>query len=109
MAKILSYEEKDTWIHKLSGVTKLIFFLLWCLTSMLTYDTRVLLFMVALSLVIFKSSKTKWKQVGAVFKMILLFMALNVLAIFLFSPDQGTRNMNTAGTTVKYLTITLNS
>lgn len=26
MAKILSYEEKDTWIHKLSGVTKLIFF-----------------------------------------------------------------------------------
>lgn len=72
MAKILSYEEKDTWIHKLSGVTKLIFFLLWCLTSMLTYDTRVLLFMVALSLVIFKSSKTKWKQVGAVFKMILL-------------------------------------
>ena len=90
MAKILSYEEKDTWIHKLSGVTKLIFFLLWCLTSMLTYDTRVLLFMVALSLVIFKSSKTKWKQVGAVFKMILLFMALNVLAIFLFSPDQGT-------------------
>ena len=62
MAKILSYEEKDTWIHKLSGVTKLIFFLLWCLTSMLTYDTRVLLFMVALSLVIFKSSKTKWKD-----------------------------------------------
>lgn len=37
MAKILSYVEKDTWIHRLSGVTKLVFFLLWCLTSMLTY------------------------------------------------------------------------
>lgn len=26
MAKILSYVEKDTWIHQLSGVTKLVFF-----------------------------------------------------------------------------------
>ncbi len=25
MAKILSYVEKDTWIHQLSGVTKLVF------------------------------------------------------------------------------------
>ena len=90
MAKILSYVEKDTWIHRLSGVTKLVFFLLWCLTSMLTYDTRVLAVMVVLSLVIFKISKTQWKQVGAVFKMIMLFLVLNVIAIFLFSPDQGT-------------------
>lgn len=59
MAKILSYVEKDTWIHQLSGVTKLVFFLLWCLTSMLTYDTRVLVVMVVLSLVIFKISKTQ--------------------------------------------------
>ena len=90
MSKILSYEEKDTWIHRLSGVSKLIFFLLWCFTSMITYDTRVLVFMVIFSLIIFKISKTRWKQVGAVFKMIMLFLALNVIAIFVFSPDQGT-------------------
>lgn len=90
MSKILTYEEKDTWIHQLSGVSKLIFFLLWCFTSMLTYDTRILVFMVIFSLVIFKISKTQWKQVGAVFKMIMLFLILNVTAIFLFSPDQGT-------------------
>ncbi|MBS7339323.1 MAG: energy-coupling factor transporter transmembrane component T family protein [Suilimivivens sp.] len=90
MSKILSYEEKDTWIHRLSGVSKLIFFLLWCLTSMLTYDTRVLIVMVIFSLVIFKISKTEWKQVGAVFKMVMLFLSLNVIAIFLFSPNQGT-------------------
>lgn len=90
MSKILAYEEKDTWIHQLSGVTKLIFFLLWCLTSMLTYDTRILIIMVIFSMVIFKISKTQWKQVGAVFKMIMLFLTLNVIAIFVFSPDQGT-------------------
>ena len=53
MARILTYEEKDTWIHRLSGVTKLVFFLLWTLTSMLTYDTRVLLVMVVFSFVIY--------------------------------------------------------
>lgn len=90
MSKILAYEEKDTWIHQLSGVSKLIFFLLWCFTSMLTYDTRILIFMVIFSLVIFKISKTQWKQVGAVFKMIMLFLTLNVIAIFIISPDQGT-------------------
>ena len=91
MSRVLSYEEKDTWIHHLSGVTKLIFFLLWSVTSMITYDTRVLLVMLACSVVIFAMSKTKWKQVGTVFKFILLFLSINLIAIFAFSPDQGTK------------------
>ncbi len=90
MSKILSYEEKDTWIHQLSGVTKLIFFLLWCVVSMMTYDTRILIFMVAFSLIVFKISKTRWEQVGSVFKVVMVFLIFNVVAIFLFSPDQGT-------------------
>lgn len=89
MSKILSYEEKDTWIHRLSGVTKLVFFLLWCMTSMLTYDTRILVFMVIFSLIVFKMSKTQWRQVGAVFKLVLVFLSINVIAIFLFAPNQG--------------------
>lgn len=86
MSRVLSYEEKDTWIHRLSGVTKLIFFLLWSITSMISYDTRVLLVMLVLSLVIFAMSKTKWKQVGTVFKFIMLFLCINLIAIFFFSP-----------------------
>ena len=88
--RLLTYEEKDTWIHRLSGVTKLTFFLLWSITGMLTYDTRVLIAMLVLSLVIFRMSKTEWKQVGTVFKFILLFLCLNLLAVYLFSPQQGT-------------------
>lgn len=91
MSRVLSYEEKDTWIHRLSGVTKLLFFLLWSVTSMISYDTRVLLVMLVLSLVIFAMSKTQWKQVGTVFSFIMLFLVINLLAIFFFSPDQGTK------------------
>lgn len=91
MARILTYEEKDTWIHRLSGITKLTFFLLWSVVGMLTYDTRVLLFMLVSSLVIFKVSKTDWHQVGTVFLFILLFLCLNLLAIFCLAPTEGVK------------------
>lgn len=91
MNRFLSYEKKDTWIHELSGVTKLIFFLLWSLTSAMTYDTRVLLVMIAVSLVVLKMSKTQFRQVSFVFRAILVFMVLNVIAIFVISPYEGCR------------------
>lgn len=53
MSRILKYEQKDTWIDELTGVTKLLFFLLWSVVSMITYDTRVLLVMLVLSVIIF--------------------------------------------------------
>lgn len=99
--RILTYEEKDTWIHRLSGVTKMIFFLLWSITGMLTYDTRILIVMLVCSLIIFKVSKTEWRQVGTVFKFILLFLCLNLLAVFLFSPYQGTEVYGTKTVLVK--------
>ena len=91
MAKLLTYEQKDTWMDRLCGVTKLIYFLAWSITSMLTYDTRVLAVMLVLSLILFKISKTEWKQVGSIFKFIMFFLVINVLAIFIFAPDQGTK------------------
>ena len=91
MAKLLTYEKKDTWMDRLCGVTKLIYFLAWSITSMLTYDTRVLAVMLVFSLILFKISKTEWKQVGSIFKFIMFFLVINVLAIFIFAPDQGTK------------------
>jgi len=90
MNRLLSYEEKDTWLHHLSGITKLIFFIVWCFTSALTYDTRVLLVMIAISAALYVMSKTEWRQVSTVFKVVMFFMVVNLVAIFLFSPYQGT-------------------
>ncbi|MCR4796815.1 MAG: energy-coupling factor transporter transmembrane protein EcfT [Lachnospiraceae bacterium] len=91
MGRVLTYEEKDTWMHRLCGVTKFVFFLLWSMTSMMTYDTRILLVMVVLSIILYRTSRTRWRQVGAVFKFILLFLTINLIAIFFFSPGQGTK------------------
>ena len=91
MSRMLSYEQKDTWIDRLTGVTKLMFFLLWSVVSMITYDTRVLLVMLFLSLVIFKISKISWRQIATVFKFIMLFLCLNLLMVYIFAPYQGTK------------------
>ncbi len=37
--------------------------------------------MLVLSLILFKISKTEWKQVGSIFKFIMFFLVINVLAI----------------------------
>lgn len=91
MSRLLTYDSKDTWIHRLSGITKLIFFLAWSIVSMITYDTRVLVFMLVSSLIIFRVSKIEWKQISTVFKFVLFFLCLNLLAIFIFSPYEGVK------------------
>jgi ABC-type cobalt transport system, permease component CbiQ and related transporters len=91
MAQLLTYSHKDTWIHRLCGSTKMLFFILWSVVGMITYDTRVLIFMLLFSLVLFAMSKTDFKQVSTVFTVIGVFLILNVLAIFLFSPFEGVK------------------
>lgn len=91
MAKvaILSYLERNSLVHKLTGTTKLIFFLTWSVAAMVTYDTRVLICMLIGSVVIFKISKVKFKDVSVVFGMALVFLLMNNLFVYLFSPEYG--------------------
>ena len=86
---MISYTEKDTFIHRLSGFTKLVFFILWCVAGALTYDTRVLFVMICIGVCIYLVSKTEFSQVSAVFKAIVFFMILNLIFIFIFSPYEG--------------------
>ncbi|MCR5502785.1 MAG: energy-coupling factor transporter transmembrane protein EcfT [Lachnospiraceae bacterium] len=90
MSRMISYEKKDTPVHALSGITKLIFFVLWCLISAFTFDTRVLIVMLCFGVAIYLIAGIRWKQVGGVFLAIMLFMTANLIGIFLFAPYQGT-------------------
>lgn len=86
---MLEYTDLDSPVHKLTGATKLICLILWAFASMITYDTRILAFMVVSGLIIFKISKVKFKQVSFVFYFILVFLVINNIAIFLLSPMEG--------------------
>ena len=87
---VMSYIPGKSVIHALTGTTKLVFFLLFTFSSMLTYDTRVLLGLMVISFSCFAVSHIKFKDVSFVFWFMVVFLALNNFFIFLFSPDQGT-------------------
>ncbi len=86
---MLAYAEGKSFVHALSGATKFLFFLFWSVLAMMTYDTRVMLVMAAVSILLFAVSRTRFEDVSFIFRLLLLFMALNLLAIYLFAPEQG--------------------
>lgn len=89
--RMLTYIPLDSPLHRLSGAAKLIFFILWAVTVMVTYDTRGLFVMLLLALVLLRVSRVKLHDYAFVLYLILFFFALNQLAIFLFSPLEGVR------------------
>ena len=87
---VLNYLDRDSVVHKMTGTTKLAFFLLFTFASMITYNTWVLLGLFAVSLVAFRLSKIKYREIRFMMIFMLVFLLLNNLFIFLFDPNQGT-------------------
>ncbi|KMT22018.1 energy-coupling factor transporter transmembrane component T family protein [Clostridium cylindrosporum] len=87
----LSYIKKDSIIHNLTGATKLVFFLLWSIAAMFTYDTPVLLSMFIISLVLFRVSKIKFKEVKVALTFMAVLIIMNIIAIYIFSPEHGVK------------------
>ena len=79
---VLNYLDRDSVVHKMTGTTKLAFFLLFTFASMITYNTWVLLGLFAVSLVAFKLSKIKYREVRFMMIFMLVFLLLNNLFIF---------------------------
>ena len=94
MGRMLTYKDTGSIIHNLSGTTKLLYLLVWSLTCMITYDTRLLMFMFVVSLIVFKVSKADFADVAFVLKLILIFLCINLIAIYLFSPEEGVKIYN---------------
>ena len=60
-AKLFDYVDRDNVIYNLSGLTKLICFLLMTFAVMFSYDIRYILCVMLFSLVIFKASELEFK------------------------------------------------
>ncbi|RHW40399.1 energy-coupling factor transporter transmembrane protein EcfT [Neobacillus notoginsengisoli] len=94
--EMMAYIERRSPIHELTGVTKLLCFIMWSTAAMLTYDTRVLLFLLAASIYVFVLSKIKLKEISFVLIFILVFLLINNIAIYLFSPQEGVKIYGTS-------------
>ncbi len=89
MSASLSYIKKKSPIHQLNGSTKFLFFLIWSIAAMITYDTRILVTMFFMGLVFFRMSKLKWSDVRFAVLFMVWLIGLNLFALFLFAPEQG--------------------
>lgn len=88
-AQTLGYIAHDTPLHRLSGATKLIAFITLSVIAMTSYDTRFLIGLGILSLVLFWLSKIRWSEVNTVIYFILFFSILNLITIYIFEPEYG--------------------
>ena len=89
MTNIFNYVDRPSPIHRLTGATKLVCLLLWTFAAMSTYDTRLLVVMAVLSLILFRVSKIRVKDVSFLLILMTTFMVLNNVLIFIFSPQHG--------------------
>lgn len=87
--KLFSYSQLDTFIHRLSGLTKLICFLLLTTAVMVTYDLRVILLVMAVSLILARISRIRFSQIRLMVLYVLIFLGTDFILIFLFSPRYG--------------------
>ncbi len=90
MNNLFNYIEKKSPIHDLTGATKLVCLMLWSFAAMTTYDTRLLLLMAVLGIVLFPVGRIGIRDVSFMLWFTLVFLVLNTVMVFLFSPRHGT-------------------
>ncbi len=89
MTNLFNYIDRPSPIHRLTGATKLLCVLLWSFAAMTTYDTRLLAVLVILSLLLFRLSKIRISDVRFMLAFTAVFMVLNNVLVFVFSPQHG--------------------
>ncbi len=93
--KLFSYNYEDTVIHNLSGLIKFICFLLLTFATMYTYDIRVILGMLVFSVIILRISRIRFSQIKVMLIYVVIFILVNAIFTFFFSPEHGVTLYNT--------------
>lgn len=89
MSGIFNYINRESVIHRMSGATKLIVLILWSLAAMTSFDTRFLALLPILAFILFGLSKIRFSDVKFLLWFTFVFMVLNNLLIYIFSPEHG--------------------
>lgn len=89
MINLFHYVDRSSPIHALTGASKLVALLLFSISSMTSFYTPFLAVVAAISLMLFFVSKIKFSDVSFLISAVTVFMLMNNLLIFLFSPEHG--------------------
>ena len=89
-AKLFDYIERDNFIYRLSGLTKLVGFFFMTFAVMFSYDIRFISCVFVFSLVLIRMADITFSQIRIMLLYVIIFLVINFVLTFLFSPLYGT-------------------
>lgn len=89
MINLFNYIERPSPIHRLTGASKLIALLMFSISTMTSFYTPFLAVVAVIALVLFRVSKIRLREVSFLVGAVTVFMLMNNVLIFLFSPEHG--------------------
>ena len=89
MINLFNYIDRPSVIHRLTGASKLVCLITWTLAAMTSFYTPLLIAMTAASFWLFHIAKLKLKDISFMLALMLVYIVMNNVLIFLFSPDHG--------------------
>ncbi len=89
MTNLFNYIDRPSPIHRLTGATKLVCLVTWSLAAMTTFYTPLLIALTIASVVLFRIAKLKVKDISFMLGIMVVYVVMNNVLIFLFSPEHG--------------------
>ena len=90
MINLFNFIDRPSPIHRLTGACKLVCLITWSLAAMTSFYTPLLIVLTIASFLLFRCAKLKVKDISFVVGLMLVYIFINNVLIFLFSPDHGT-------------------
>ena len=90
MINLFNYIDRPSPIHRLTGACKLVCLITWSLAAMTSFYTPLLIVMTVASFFLFHTAHLKVRDISFMLGLMLVYIVMNNVLIFLFSPDHGT-------------------
>ena len=90
MINLFNYIERPSRIHQLTGACKLVCLITWSLAAMTSFYTPLLVLLTIASFLLFRYARLKVKDISFMLGLMAVYIVINNVLIFLFSPDHGT-------------------
>ena len=89
MINLFNYIDRPSPIHALTGASKLVCLLAWSVAAMTSFNTPLLIIMTVAAFVLFRMAKLKLKDISVVLALMGVYIVMNNVLIYLFSPEHG--------------------
>ena len=89
MINLFNYIDRPSPIHRLTGASKLVCLITWSLAAMTSFYTPLLIVLTIFSIGLFRYARLKVKDISFMLGLMSVYIVINNVLIFLFSPDHG--------------------